>query len=259
MIGNRAWVGLAVAALAFLAKPAAAQPFCDPNLVGRSDSPTAYQEREGRCEGIYAQQVGTVSLGVRSLVESFGPFDPAKDTELVLAWTAPPGTERNVKLRAFSFRAGTYFRMDTAVPAARGVYRWPTDVLASERLVQEELGVVAWVELPGPGGSAREVYLPLRAGRGGKVEEAGHQISIVPSGRLRKVHVTVSRLDAGGGVAATLRQDEELGIGYYPSGKPTVFSTGELGAAGFYRVEVTATPVSGPPVQESLEIYHAGH
>lgn len=252
-------LALAVVSLAFRVKPAGAQPFCDPSLVGRSDSPTAYREREGRCEGIYAQQVGTVSLGVRSLVESFGPFDPSRDTELVLAWTAPPGIERNVKLRAFSFRPRTYFRMDTAVLATRGEYRWPTNVLASERLIQDELGIVAWVELPGPGGSTREVYLPLRVGRGGKIEEIGHRISIVPSERLDKVHVSVSRLDAGGGVAATLKRDEELGFGYYPSGKPTDFSTGNLGAAGFYRIEVTATPKSGSPVKESFEIYHAGH
>src|SRR5262245_26317491 len=75
-----------VAAFAALASPAGAGSFCDPNLVGKSDSPTVYREREGRCEGLYAQQVGTVSLDVRSLVATFGSFDPGRSSELVLAW-----------------------------------------------------------------------------------------------------------------------------------------------------------------------------
>ncbi|HYO14371.1 MAG TPA: hypothetical protein VE685_14340 [Thermoanaerobaculia bacterium] len=249
----------AVTLLAALSGPAGAASFCDPNLLGKSDSPTAYREREGRCEGTYAQQVGTVSLDVRSFVESFGPFDLDRDTELVLAWTAPPGTERNVRLRAFSFKPRHYFRMDTAVPAARGSFRWPTDVLASQKLGEEELGVVAWTELPGPGGTTREIYLPLRVKARSAGAKDGYQVSLVPSARLREVHVTVSRLDTGGdNVVATLRQEEELGYGIYLSNQPTEFSIGNLGPAGFYRLEVTARPVSGPPVEQDLEFYHPG-
>lgn len=246
-------------ALASLPGLAGAGSFCDPSLVGKSDSPAAYRERAGRCEGTYAQQVGTVSLDVRSLVESFGSFDPNRDTELVLAWTAPPGAGRNVRLRAFSFKAKHYYRMDTAVPAAQGSFRWPTDVLAAEQLGGEEIGVVAWTELPGPGGTTREVYLPLRVKARSAGAKDGHRLHFVPSARLREVRVSVSRLDSPGGkVVATLWQDHELGYGYYPSNKPVDFSIGNLGDAGFYRVEVTAVPASGSPVKQDLELYHPG-
>ncbi|HYG63194.1 MAG TPA: hypothetical protein VEL74_11480 [Thermoanaerobaculia bacterium] len=237
---------------------AGAESFCDPNLVDRSDSSLAYREREGRCEGIYGQQVSAVSIDVRSLVAVFAPFDPARDTELVLAWTAPPGTELNVRVRAFSLQPRKYFRMDTAVPASRGAYRWPTDVLSRLGLGQEALGVIAWMALPGPGGTTREVYLPLRAGSGAAAPEEGYQVALVPSKRLREVHVSVSRLDDRGGVAADLRRGEELGYGYYPSNEPTVFSTGRLGSAGFYLVEIAATPVEGTPVKQGFELYHSG-
>lgn len=252
----------AIAAGVFLALsgPVQAGAFCDPSLVKKSEDSTAYREREGRCEGVYAQQVGTVSLDIRSLTASFGPFDPNRDPELSLAWTAPPGQERDVRLRAFSLRTRLYYRMDTAVPAARGSYRWPAEILASQGLGDEELGVVAWIELPRPEGNPRKVYLPLRAGgRAGAAEGEGYEVTLVPSERLRSVHVTVSRLDANGQGATVLRQNEELGYGYYPPDKPTPFFTGNLGPAGFYRVEVAVTPMSGSPLKQGFELYHPGN
>lgn len=251
-------IGLLTAGFALVAGPAAAASFCDPNLPSKQDNPAAYRERGSRCEGVYAQQVGTVSLDVRSFVESFGSFDPERDRELVLAWTAPPGAERNVRLRAFSFRSLLYYRMDTAVPAARGSFLWPTDVLVTQKLGKDELGIIAWTEVPGPGGTAREIYLPLRVKAQKAGEKAGYQVAIVPSERLRKVHVAVSRLDANGDAAETVRNSEELGYGYYPSNQPTKFSIGNLGPAGFYRLEVTATPASGRAVKQDVDFYHPG-
>lgn len=253
-----ATVGLLVVGLTMVRGPAGAASFCDPNLPSSPENPAAYRERGDRCEGIYAQQVGTVSLDVRSFVESFGPFDPERDRELVLAWTTPPEAERNVRLRAFSFKSLLYYRMDTAVPAARGSFLWPTDVLATQKLGRDELGIIAWTEVPGPGGTTREIYLPLRVKARTAGEKDGYQVSIVPSERLRKVHVAVSRLDANGDVAETVRNSEELGYGYYPSNQSTQFSIGNLGPAGFYRLEVTATPASGPSVKQDVEFYHSG-
>jgi hypothetical protein len=249
---------IAAAVLILLPGPAAAASSCDPNLLDGSDSPLAYRQREGRCEGIYGQQVGAVTLDVRSLVAGFGSFDPARDTELPLAWTAPPGATQNVRLRVFSFKPRTYFRMDTAVPASRGSYLWPTDVLAQVGLGKESLGLVAWIDLPGPGGTSHSVYLPLRTGAGAAAEADGYQVAFVPSVRLREVHVSVSRLDEHGGVAAVLRRNEELGYGYYPSNQPTVFATGRLGGAGFYRVEIGIIPMSGDSLKEEIELYHPG-
>lgn len=243
----------------FLSLPAGAESFCDPNLEGDSKSPLTYKLRDDRCEGFYAQQVSSISLEVRSLVAGFD-FDSARDAELALAWTAPPGVPGNVRIRAFSFKPLTYYRMDTAVPAARGTYRWPANILASQKLGRTDLGLVARINVSGPGGAAREVLLPLHAGRGAaaKKPDSGYEVTIIPSARLNEVRLTVSRVDAQGNPLATLRQDEELGYGYYPSNKPTVFPTGKLGQAGFYRLTIKAIPKSGLSTEEEIELYHPG-
>lgn len=249
---------LVLAGSFLLAGPARPENLCDPGLKEETKSPLSYQMRGDRCEGIYAQQVSSISLEFRSLVAAFS-FDPAKDAELALAWTPPPGISGNVRLRAFSFKPLAYYRMDTAVPAVRGAYRWPTDILASQKLGRNDLGLIAWIDLPGPGGTTRAIHLPLRAGSAtAKATDAGYEISLVPSVRLKEVRLTVSRLDAEGRVMDILRRDEELGIGYYPSNMPTVFSTGRLGPAGFYRIETTAIPKSGLSTVRDLELYHPG-
>lgn len=248
-----------LAAVALLSVSAAAETLCDRGLKQEVKSPLSYQMRGDRCEGIYAQQVSSISLEVRSLVAGFD-FDAARDAELALAWTAPPGVAGNVRLRVFSFKPLTYYRMDTAVPAARGTYRWPTDILAAEKLGQADLGLIAWIDIPGPKGTTREVHLPLHAGPGtaAKKAGAGYEISLVPSVRLNEVRLTVTRLDSQGAEGATLRLDEELGYGYYPSNTPTVFSTGTLGSAGFYRVKITAVPKSGLSTEQEIDLYHPG-
>lgn len=251
-------------AVLVLAGPAAAQPFCDASLRARLQSPLSYQLRGDRCEGIYAQQVSAPVLEVRSLVAGFEPFDPARDPEVFLSWTPPPGATGEVRLRALSFRPGTYFRMDTAVPAAEGSYRWPADVLAQVGLAREELGLVAWVTPSGEGATPRELYLPLRAGpRRGPVAGADYEVSVVPSQRLADLRITVERLGSAGAEGITLRQDEELGYGYYPSNKPTVFSLGRLAGEGIYRLKISARPHGGAPGGKlagalDLDFYHPG-
>ena len=244
-------LGLAAALLSTVS--AGAQSLCDSSLGGDSKSPMGYHLRGDRCEGIYAQQVSAVSVEVRSLVAGFGSFDPAKVSALDVTWAAPPGTTSDVKLRAFSFKPRIYYRMDTKVPAARKAYRWPIDVLASVELGREDLGLVAWTSMPG----FRTLYLPLRVGAGVRAKD-GYEAAFMPSKNLSEVRVTVSRLDAQGNVVATLRKNEELGYGYYPSDLPTVFSTGKLGPAGVYRIAITAVPKSGLSIEQDIELYHAG-
>ena len=250
------WI-LCLAPLLLPSGAAAADSLCDLDLPRDSKSPVAYHLRGDRCEGIYAQQVSAVSVEVRSLVAGFGAFDPARNEKLELAWAAPPDSAGDVRLRAFSLKPRTYYRMDTAVPAARGAYQWPTDVLASVELGQADLGLIAWIDLPRPGGSARSVYLPLRAGAGAAKGDAGYEVSLVPSVRLSEVRLKVSRLDGRGNAKDTL-QDKELDLGYYPAATPTIFSTGKLGPAGFYRLVITAVPKTGLSVVQDIELYHPG-
>lgn len=245
--------------LLLLAGPLGAVTNCDPALEHESQSPMAYRQRGDRCEGLYAQQVSALRLDIRSFVRSFAAFDPDKDAELTLAWQAPPGAVQDVRLRAFSLKPRQYFRMDTAVPAARGFYRWPSDVLAAVPLGRDDLGILAWLEMPGPADKNRAVYLPLRAGAPAAApSEEGYEVTLVPSARLREVRVTLRRTDSHGEVLATLRRDEELGYGYYASEKPTVLTTGRLEAPGFYRLEVTATTASGLPASCEIDFYHSG-
>src|SRR5688572_19923947 len=162
------WIGSAVFSAALLAglaaEPRKAPPYCDTELLRVPKSPTSYQVRGDRCEGIYAQQVSTVSVDLRSFVKGFGEFNPQTQTALELTWKAPPDIVQDARLRGFSLKSRTYYRMDAAQPAAKGSYLWPTEILAGAKLSHDDLGILAWIEMPGPAGNARQVYLPLRAG-----------------------------------------------------------------------------------------------
>lgn len=233
---------LLVLALSAASGRAQAQSNCDPSLPDHSTSTMAYRQRGDRCEGIYAQQVGTVTLEVRSLVRGFGPFDPAKSPHLTLEWQAPPNHSGDLHLRAFSFKPRTYFRMDTKLPSTRGLYRWPTDVLAGVGLGRDDLGVVAWIETP-DSKVADVIYLPLKIIGNGLGDGATEiQATIVPSNRLQDLRISISRVDESGREVESLRHDQELGYGYYPSNQRIDFSLDEAKAPGYYRVKVAARP-----------------
>jgi hypothetical protein len=236
-------------------QPAGAESFCDPGLGENTKGTMTYKMRGDRCEGIFAQQVSSPHLELRSLVGTIQPFDPKKDSELVLVWKAPPDNKRDVQLRAFSFKPFIFYRMDTRVPSARNTYSWPTNVLSSEGLARADLGLLAWTELPGPEGKKREVYLPLSTGTGSSKAGAGYTVTFVPSTRLSEVHVKVSRIDSQGN--ASVLRDEKLIEEHYGVGEPAEFPTGKLGPAGFYRITITAHPKAGPIVQD-FDLYHPG-
>src|SRR5262245_10915880 len=92
------WSGLLVAAV-FLSASARADTVCDPELLHKSDSPNAYRERGDRCEGVYANPVGALTLEIRSLVAGkVGAIDLDEVRELTLAFRPPHGLEREVRL-----------------------------------------------------------------------------------------------------------------------------------------------------------------
>ncbi len=246
--------------LTALLLPAAAvgeKNHCDPGLPRDPASPVTYRMRDDRCEGYYNQQVSSVSVEVRSVVAAFGPFDPEKDAELALTWRVPSGSIEDARLRAFSLKYRVYYRMDTAVPAVRGSYRWPSDLLATQKLGGADLGLLAWLDRPGPGGSTRQVYLPLQAGRAAK-DDGGARILLVPSKKLAKVYIAIHRIDDQGKTLATLRPSQELGWGIYPKEEPIEISTGRLGPEGFYRAEITARLEDGASIARTIDLYHPG-
>jgi|GEM_PF-2472315 len=199
-----------------------------------------------------------VTIEVRSLVQKPKHLASA-EPDLYIAWSAPPGSQQNMRIRASSFKPRTYLCVDTTVPAARGSYRWPVDTFGVLGLGQEDLGLIAWLVLPGPAGTTRTIYLPLRVGTGATATaKVGYQIALIPSERLNEARISISRLDTQANIVETLRRNVELGYGYYPANKPTVFSTGPLGPAGFYRITVTAIPQSGLSAEQDFDLYHSG-
>lgn len=214
--------------------------------------------RGDRCEGIYAQQVSTVSVDLRSFVKGFGEFNPQTQTVLELTWKSPDGFVQNARLRAFSLKSRTYYRMDTATPATSGSYRWPTEILAGANLSRGDLGILAWIEVPGPSGMPREVYLPLRAG--GPKTLDGYEVTVVPSKKLKKVLLTITQTDEKGNSLKKLLADKDVGgeFAFYPKDEPTVISTGKIGAPGYYRLQIKATAAAGDAVIKDIDFYHPG-
>jgi hypothetical protein len=236
-------------------RPAGAESFCDPSIPQSGTGTMTYRMRGDRCEGIFAQQVSSPHLEIRSLVGSFQPFDPKRDSELVLVWKAPPGNRADVRLRAFSFKPGTYYRMDTRVHPDHSNFHWPTVVLDSEGLGRADLGLLAWTEIPDPEGTKNAVYLPLSTGAS-KTRE-GYTVTFLPSTRLSEVHVKIDRL-AGQGSAPAVVRDDKLIDDYYAPNEPAAFPTGKLGPAGFYRITITALPKAGNPIILDFVLYHSG-
>lgn len=258
------WIGSAVfsiAALTLSAGQLEMPAYCDAELL--KDAPkssTSYRVRGDRCEGIYAQQVSTVSVDLRSFVRGFGKFNPETQASLELSWKPPSGIVQNARLRAFSLKSRTYYRMDTAQPAADGSYRWPTEILAVAQLAGGDLGALAWIEMPGPGGKPREVYLPLRAGTEQTLD--GYEITLVPSKKLKKVLLTVTEIDKDGNkVRDTGIADKDVGgeFAFYPSNEPTVLETGKIGAPGYYRLHIKAIAQAGDAVVKEIDFYHPGN
>ena len=145
--------------------------------------------------------------------------------------------------------------MDTAQPAANGSYRWPTEILAGEKLGNADLGILAWIEMPGPEGKPRQVYLPLRAGTSQTLD--GYEVTLVPSKKLKKVLLTVIQIDEKGNDLKKLFSDKDVGgeFAFYPSNEPTVLSTGKIGAPGYYRLQLKAiAPPATPLSRKSISI-----
>lgn len=251
-------VGYSAAALALLAVPQRAPSFCDPELLRAPKSSMSYQVRGDRCEGIYAQQVSTVNIDLRSFVGDLGSFDPEKQSSLELEWKAPSGIVRDVRLRAFSLKSRIYYRMDTARPADEGSYSWPSDILAGQDLGKDDVGVLAWIELPGPEDTTREVFLPLSAGSPEGTD--GYSVTLVPSKKLKKVLITLQQTDEKGAGLRTLLKDKDVGgeFPHFPPDKPTVISTGKLDLRGYYRLEIKAAAASGEVVTKDIDFYHSG-
>jgi len=99
----------------------AQEDHCDPYLKQIDDNPLGYRLRGDRCEGIYIKEVGSTSLIVASLTNSFDDFDFTTDKELQIKWELADSSR--VYLRAQSLKRRLHYRMDTVRPSETTAYK----------------------------------------------------------------------------------------------------------------------------------------
>jgi hypothetical protein len=234
----------------------AQQDPCDPDLEQSTTDPLGYRLRGDRCEGRYIQEVGSTVLFVVSLTESFEEYDLDSGEELSVAWTTP--TTQNVHLRAHGLRQRLYYRMDTIRPSGSTSYHWPIDLLARLKIPHGDLGVVGWIRYS-VGGTAREVYLPLRISQKDPAKHSqSYQMALWPGKELTEVYLSLAPVNADGSFGEFLMDGTALEYGYYPAERGIECELSELGAPGVYYLEIGATLRGGGVVTITHWFYHAG-
>ncbi len=219
--------------------------------------PYGYQRRGDRCEGLFQQQVGGTTLRLVSLTESFEALGDTTRAPLLVAWSVPGNGD--VWLRAQGIRKKLYYRMDSRRPGGAGLYHWPSDVLAAQRIKRDHIGILGWTRYA-LGGIDQDVYVPLRVTQESATVQCGtYLLVLVPGVKLDEVYVSLGRLGAPGQPVQWLRHNKPLLYGFYPADTPIRVPVPELAAPGFYELEISAELASGGPTGiPSRRIYQAG-
>ena len=229
---------------------------CDPLLLSDSKNPLSYRERDGRCEGVYIEQVAGTSIVLVSLTAQFHDFDLSRVEALSVSW--PVFDAASIRLRAKGTRWRLHYRMDTARPLSEPQFRWPTEMLDALNVEREDIGVVGWVttEL---GGSERSVYLPLTiiSDAGTKSADGGYRLVVVPSVPLQEIFVSIASADAKGSPLAFVVDSEPLLYGYYPAHRAFEVPLDGFSLPGLYYVELGAVLRGGGSSTLSFLVYHA--
>jgi hypothetical protein len=140
-VSKHSAVILSIAAVLSVSGSALAQDGNCNRLPALRDSPSGYQKRGDRCEGLYVANVGSHSLAAMSF--SLGKIRFDLNPAVRLQVTAP-GQKQPVNIRAVAIPPKTYYRMDAPL-AAGGTMVWPVrDVLLRESLGDSRIGIFAW-------------------------------------------------------------------------------------------------------------------
>jgi hypothetical protein len=169
------FLAFAIAALSSL--PAVGQDFCDKRIPIES-SPTAYQPRGDRCEGLVGQQASTgfAPIEVVSLIAGLAAWDPTTDP-LLIEWR-PDGDVGEISLRASSLPGlALFYRMDTRRSSKDGVFRWPTNLVRKVELAGGDVGLIAWRNEQ-ISGVTREVLIALSLGQNSAQKQKAYSISL---------------------------------------------------------------------------------
>lgn len=237
--------------LANLSRPAFAQGHCDPNLHQTGSDPNRYRLRGDRCEGIYIREVGGTTV-VASLTEYVEDFNPEASRSLRVEWTAPGNG--NVRLRAYSLRHRLYYQMDSLRPAGNNSYDWPTDLLASLKLMKADLGIVALTAYQ-VGNNKREVYLPVRIKQKETTGKSSvYQLVLLPDAELDNVYISLAPVMKDGSLGASIK-DWELGRGFYPAARGIKITIPRVKIPGMYFLKVGATFKAGGSSTKEVWFY----
>jgi hypothetical protein len=234
---------------------AAQESPCDKGLEGRGRGPLGYALRGDRCEGMYAEEVAGTALLLASLTQSFEDYDLNSDRPLVVEWAVPDsGT---IRLRAQGIKHDLYYRMDAVRPAAPPSYRWPSDLLAAQRITREDIGVVGWTSRLIEG-VERRVYVPLRISQRRPSEATGeYEALLVPGAELKEVYVSLAAVAPDGRPGKSIQQGKPLGYGPYQPDTPLEVRLPRLTEPGLYRAEISAELTIGAPTSVVFWFYRA--
>lgn len=222
----------------------AAQVPCDSFLLKNTDSPLGYSNRGDRCEGLYIKEVGSSTLRVVSLTESFEPINTGSGKALQIEWDRPPGNNI-VRLRAQGIKRRLYYRMDTFRPAGSGSYNWPSNMLASLNILPGDIGILGLTRYA-VGKNEQDVYLPLRIKQQGSYIHSGtYQLVLLPGVELSEVYISMALTGPDGQPRPFIKDGEKLGFGYYPAERGIEIPVTGLKGKGTYYMEIGATLRSG--------------
>jgi hypothetical protein len=228
--------------------PAAAQAVrCNPTLLAQAvDNSFGYAPRGDRCEGIFSQKVSAQPIELISVTEYFADFDLRRQPELEVTWPRPASVRGPVSIAVRGLSRELHYAMDTERKADESRFRWATEVLRWTKLGPPSLGATGTTRAV-VGGRERLIYLPLRIGAPSDRDTTrSYVVKFYPRERLDSVFVTLVALDERGApVGAPLRDHERLKKRWHDPQTPIVVTLADPGAAGFYRLEVSAVSAAG--------------
>ena len=207
----------------------------------------AYQDRGGRCEGLFRQPVAaSAKLAVVGLHRHPPKFTPGAGGALQVT-AQSRGASATVMLRVLSTRQRHYYRMDAVIdPKTR--YVWPRDVLDSPqvRLTPNDLKAIA---CEGSCDRNEPRLIPVSITDGPTVPSSGVSVWLRAALDLQQLFVLIER---DGDKAQVLPNEEILAGQVLPAGAPKeVFVP--LGP-GIYRLRATGVPVGQSAVDETKAV-----
>jgi hypothetical protein len=229
---------------------------CDPGLrLPEGNSPNAYVQRPGRCEGVYAKEIAAVNLSVASFAMHLDKLDPKGVGKVRLDWSSP--TNNPIRLRAVSLRPRFFYRMDALRPSGTTSWMWPTDLLNALDLDKASLGITATTKIT-LNDVDRVLYLPIHVSSQEPGTSSGpYQILLHSDVELSEVYVSIAELSKEGKPVKALWRDKPLQYGIYPAerGIPIWIGASELLTKTIYQVDIGATVRSGGSANARLWFY----